>query len=421
MKKFAVVFQSVFLTALLVLTSCSTPTPKLGNLSTTAINLSGKVGETKSTTVTFTNTGDAALSYTASVSPSDVLEITQGATNTSVTPKQSATLTVEATCLSLTPVNGTLNLSSTGGNATINITLTCTGPTTSGNYTIDLRFIGDTTTRQQKAAFEQAALRWEAVITGDLTDIPVSTLPAGPYCDPNEPDISSETIDDLLIFAQVGPIDGEGNTLAKAGPVLAVRSNDGTTFIGCMIFDSADIDTLVKGGSFTDVVTHEMGHVLGIGTLWEMQGLLDYAPTSSQGCSSVSTFTVLPTFTGQNAIKNALGALENGNVPVEDEFGEGTKCGHWDEGVFDNELMTGFAEAPGVSMPLSKLTIGSLEDIGYSVDYTQNDTYTLPSCRPTCSALKEAGSADGILLQEQLLYPKFVVDAQGNLQPIKTR
>ncbi len=40
--------------------------------------------------------------------------------------------------------------------------------------------------------------------------------------------------------------------------------------------------------------------------------------------------------------------------------------------------MTGFVESPGVSMPLSIVTIGSLQDMGYNVDYGAADPYRLP-------------------------------------------
>ena len=54
----------------------------------------------------------------------------------------------------------------------------------------------------------------------------------------------------------------------------------------------------------------------------------------------------------------------------------GTAGKHWSEAIFGNELLTGFAEAAGVAMPLSILTIASLRDIG-SVDYTQAEPYNL--------------------------------------------
>ena len=41
-----------------------------------------------------------------------------------------------------------------------------------------------------------------------------------------------------------------------------------------------------------------------------------------------------------------------------------------------NELMTGFVS--GTPNPLSILTIGSLQDLGYRVNYAAADSYTIP-------------------------------------------
>ena len=65
-------------------------------------------------------------------------------------------------------------------------------------------------------------------------------------------------------------------------------------------------------------------------------------------------------------------------VPLETGGGSGTALVHWSKSVFDNELMTGFVEAAGVAMPLSIVTIGSLQDLGYTVDYNAADAYRLP-------------------------------------------
>jgi hypothetical protein len=61
----------------------------------------------------------------------------------------------------------------------------------------------------------------------------------------------------------------------------------------------------------------------------------------------------------------------------------GTRDAHWREKiscrsntpVFGAELMTGFIEAPGVPMPLSKMTIAAMQDPGYQVDYSQADLF----------------------------------------------
>jgi hypothetical protein len=63
-------------------------------------------------------------------------------------------------------------------------------------------------------------------------------------------------------------------------------------------------------------------------------------------------------------------------VPVENEQGGGgTRDSHWRESVFDNELMTGFLNAG--ANPLSVVTVESFADLGYVVDPTGADAYTL--------------------------------------------
>jgi hypothetical protein len=48
----------------------------------------------------------------------------------------------------------------------------------------------------------------------------------------------------------------------------------------------------------------------------------------------------------------------------------------------NTELMTGYADAG--TQPLSRITIASLEDLGYTVDYTNADSYTAADLNPNC-------------------------------------
>lgn len=57
--------------------------------------------------------------------------------------------------------------------------------------------------------------------------------------------------------------------------------------------------------------------------------------------------------------------------------GSGSAGKHWAEQVFGNELMT--PRMTGLPNPLSTLTIAALRDLGYSVDYGQADSYSLPT------------------------------------------
>ena len=78
----------------------------------------------------------------------------------------------------------------------------------------------------------------------------------------------NESVDDLLIYAEVVPIDGVGGTLGSAGPCW-IRLANGLTALGTMKFDEADFDDLEATGNLSYVILHEIGHIIGIGTLSE--------------------------------------------------------------------------------------------------------------------------------------------------------
>jgi hypothetical protein len=59
----------------------------------------------------------------------------------------------------------------------------------------------------------------------------------------------------------------------------------------------------------------------------------------------------------------------------------GSNCGHWSEECFDWELMT---PAAGSDLPLSRITIGGLADLGYEVDFDQADAYDRSNVNPKC-------------------------------------
>jgi hypothetical protein len=236
---------------------------------------------------------------------------------------------------------------------------------TASPYNIEVRFLGGLNATQ-KNAFKKAAKRWTTVIVGDLPSVRVGT----------------DVIDDILIEAQGVDIDGPGKILGQAGPTaLRPASAGNAAFLpakGVMSFDTADLLAMQKDGTLVDVITHEMGHVLGIGTVWEHKKLLKGRGTSN------------PTFDGKQAkveykaLRGQGGAAPR--VPVEATGGPGTRDSHWRETVFRNELMSGFVESAG--NPLSRMTAASLGDLGYQVDIDAAEPYTLPDLM----ALAEAGA-----------------------------
>lgn len=223
-------------------------------------------------------------------------------------------------------------------------------PPAESRFSIDLNFRGGLTPNQ-RAVFELARARWAEIITGDL--------PAA--------NVDGQRIDDVLIDAEGTSIDGRGGILGQAGPT-ALRPGSQLPVTGVMAFDTADLAAMEADDSLVNVILHEMGHVLGIGTIWSRLGFLTGAGT------------VNPEFLGPNAMREyatLIGAPGLVPVPVANTGGAGTRDGHWRETVFGNELMTGFLGA-GIN-PMSRLTIAMLEDLGYEVNYDAADAYQLPS------------------------------------------
>ncbi|WP_395702720.1 pre-peptidase C-terminal domain-containing protein [Aquabacterium sp.] len=215
-----------------------------------------------------------------------------------------------------------------------------------GSFSIRIVYSGDA---RFQTYFDQAAQHWSQIITGDLSNVV---------------DRQYGTIDDLLIEAQISNIDGVGSILGQAGATAWRSSSDsGLAYRGMMQFDSADLAAMEADGTLESVILHEMGHVLGInGAMFRQKGLIS-------GSNYIGA-------NGVDAYRQVTGNLGLTAVPIETGGGSGTAGSHWSESVFHTELMTGYAEnAP--PMPLSIITVGCLEDLGYQVNYAAADPYTL--------------------------------------------
>ncbi|MEJ2666589.1 MAG: Ig-like domain-containing protein [Deinococcales bacterium] len=260
-----------------------------------------------------------------------------------------------------------------GNDGTTSVTVSYSQSSDPFNITVNYVSTVDSTAQ---AAFNAAAARWDSIITQGLPNVNVS-IPQG-FCGssgtaaPAMPTAAiNGTIDDLRIDVWIGPIDGAGNILGEGGPCYS-RSSDHLTVYGYIELDSADVASLEANNMLEATILHEMGHVLGIGTLWNYyRSLLTGAGTSN------------PRFVGANAVREWHTLGGSNGVPVENCLdssgntipgcGAGTEDSHWREAVFGNELMTGWLSFG--SDPLSRMTIGSLQDLGYAVDYAQADPY----------------------------------------------
>jgi hypothetical protein len=225
---------------------------------------------------------------------------------------------------------------------------------------VQLEFLDDPPddiTDEVRSSFKKAAGMWNSALRNDLGSTDLEDINDG--CRFVLPD----KVKGIRIGVRIRSIDGQGGTLGSAGP-CAIQRVDGKVRAraGVMTFDTAD---LIDAGSFQAVAAHEMGHVLGIGTLWADNDLIN---NNYQ-------------YVGDNGISGYEGIGGNGRVPVENQGGRGTINSHWRESVFNDELMTGYVEGSGRPNPLSSMTLKSMRDLGYTVNVRKANDYIIPSQR----------------------------------------
>lgn len=148
---------------------------------------------------------------------------------------------------------------------------------------------------------------------------------------------------------------GGGSELEASDRLLPAN---GEIVLNQFYFDDYNQDPNYLG----DIVRHEMGHVLGIGTLWDYNDGLINRRDSSYSADS---------YAGE-VYGELLGSFEATAVPIEPQIN-----GHWDEAAFDQELLTPFAEGIGSEMPLSNLTLASLRDLGWNVNFGAAEPFML--------------------------------------------
>ena len=305
--------------------------------------------------------------------------------------------------------------------APLTFTATAT-PVPASAFKIEVRYPDGEPSAAVKAAFDAAATKWQSIVVGDLEDVVIAgtdtmgpiTVAGGQACIPAT---VNQTIDDVLIFAYVKPIDGARGILGFATPIYT-RDADTTTVSGCMVFDVADMEELASVGQLEATITHEMGHVLGLGTLW-------YAKGKTVGSCESGANSSKPYFTGgsaRQAFRSELGmsvAWTDSMVPLEGQGAcfNGTRDGHPSEAIFVNELMTGYIDP--VSNPLSAVSAGMLRDLGLTVNDLATDAYTVPFGLP--AAMRTSAAAGRQLNEMPVDAPIRMLNRKGRTTRIVER
>jgi hypothetical protein len=211
-------------------------------------------------------------------------------------------------------------------------------------YDITLDFDEASVPVPDYADYIAAAARWEQIVIGDVEDVPISELAGFP---PDVPGCTYPTttgfIDDMYMCVHYQPLT---NGIIGLGGYIYTRPN-GLPVSGFARIDPNAIAHARQFGYFNDLILHEFGHAIGIGTAGacpsdniNSMANLEYQDIS--GCTTA--------------------------VPI-----NSPGCGHYAEDCLGAELMTPVA-AIGDN-PISRITVGWLDDLGYEVNYSQADPF----------------------------------------------
>jgi len=371
----------------LTATQTQTITPTL--TTTPSITPSLTITPTQSITPTLTKTPSVTPSLTASLTPTVTPSLTSSVTPTysitptitlsttsSVTPTSTPSLTPSITPThSLTPtptLSPYIFDSSPDSNIQYNI----------NNQTNDSQF----DSIEYKNIIQDAVNKWDRIITGNPTyltqnnfawDLDVNI--AFKNLDPGVLGSAGITYyNGALNFGEFFPTEGELNLASDYLPNL--KDNIVNT-------DKSELYW---------VTLHEIGHLLGIGPYILSE---NDAITNEPVVSYIEDDVTKYYYTGQHAFQAYkdyfapyYDVSQFSGIPVEDDGGAGTVNSHPEEGVvgltsvndrmiggvfhpgLEHELMAGWSE-DGSYNPLSKITIGFLEDMGYPVNYDEADPY----------------------------------------------
>ena len=132
-----------------------------------------------------------------------------------------------------------------------------------------------------------------------------------------------------------------------------MREESHLPVVGCMTFDLSHANLLVTG-------LHEIGHVLGFASeVWNEFGFYQSPPNGDEHFNGPLAIAAFDAAGGRD--------YEGPKVPLQQSGS------HWRLSVLEGELMS-----PSGGGTLSAITVQSMADLGYGVDVTQADAYTLP-------------------------------------------
>ena len=303
-------------------------------------------------------------------------------------------------------------------------------PSDSGEFDIEIVFpVPSQFSYSERIKILQAAERWEEVIVGDMPDYiePVGfTEEVRPFPDSGDPSTvitvpAGERIDDLRIYVVTGETNYDPSWSAWSDANAAYwRLHPETELpaIARVVYKPTDlwwepVEEYV-GESFLTIAIHEIGHALGIGVgpRWDQYikpGKMAYSQLQQgrmgsnffTGPAAIAALKRQPRHldhfwtsgkearTGNpNALSRIVGTFDEPGTMAqlyaypggEYYIGEGVPVTsnnwHW-ENLLAHEYMGRRSWNPLFKHDMSEVSVGALEDMGYTVDYGPTDILPL--------------------------------------------
>jgi hypothetical protein len=215
-------------------------------------------------------------------------------------------------------------------------------------------------------ALTRSERMWETALTGYRPGISISSVP-----------ITINAVSSGLAAANYTATVSQGGFVVSSGGFININVNEIENFANWQGVGA-------NGLNFVDeLLAHETGHVLGVGTLWVSNGVYSFGTFQYTGAAGLAAY------------RAEFGVPGAAFVPVENAGAAGTHNSHWDQrmrssvqegnpsdpfsldprvGVVDSlgrdrglEVLTGAIDPDYLEPWLSRTTVESMNDLGYTV------------------------------------------------------
>ncbi|PTA69622.1 excalibur calcium-binding domain-containing protein [Deinococcus arcticus] len=281
------------------------------------------------------------------------------------------------------------------------VALLCWTQASAAPFVIDTRFLGRPLSAGQRATVQEAATRVGALIQSPYKPVKLD-LPAD-SCDDGLPRLK-ETVRRFFVFVVVKPL--ADDLYATAMPC---ELHDGSflPIYGVIDLNARGLNELSRA-ELLDTMVHELLHALGVGTLWEPESRVSLSGEADER-SFVRPQGRSWVYTAPRALAayRALGGQGNG-IPLDAD------AGHWAGPTVCAEILSGSAgDYTERVNPVSAITLGALEDLGYQVNRAAASPFRLPQPGKGCASQTTPAPAGGSAATSAIPAGGFVSCAQA--------